>query len=267
MIIQHPISDYQGMQPENVFFVYNDQKVQLGTGYIVHFMQPELYPDQPLHLFMQMDCQPSARSLLFGALLARAGQLRSQMGQPARLYVQVDGKEIEALRFYEKMGFRNDDSEDLYSFTLPYGRALAPVGFEYWQTPLANISDENALLERLNRYRIQPVSRDYLTLWRQQDHFLALAYYRQGEPACECIFTGTGQSATLISVYTDAQYRRQRLASQLLDAASVYLRGQGVVMAYTHVFRRNTPQMALIRHLKGQLIKPVNYLPGVNLLK
>ena len=39
MIIQHPVSDYQGMPPENVFFAYNDQKIQLGTGYVVQFTE------------------------------------------------------------------------------------------------------------------------------------------------------------------------------------------------------------------------------------
>ena len=267
MIIQHPVSDYQGMPPENVFFAYNDQKIQLGTGYVVQFTQGELYPDQPLHIFTQIDSQPSARCLLFGALIARAGVIRTMAKQPARLYTQIDGKNIETLRFFEQMGFKNDDSEDLYGFQLPYGRAAAPVGFEYWQSPLGSPEDELQLLARINRYRIQPVSRDYLTLWRQQEHFLALAYYRQGQIACECIFTGIGRSATLLSIYTVPELRRQHLASQLLDAASYHLREQGVTTAYTHIFRRNTPQNALIRHLNGQFLRQVNYLPGINMIR
>ena len=33
MRITHPQAPFQGVAPENVFFVANDQQVQLGTGY------------------------------------------------------------------------------------------------------------------------------------------------------------------------------------------------------------------------------------------
>ena len=72
MRITHPQSAFQGIAPENMFFVANDQQIQLGTGYVIQFYQGELYPERPNHLFLQIDCQPSARALMFGALLARA---------------------------------------------------------------------------------------------------------------------------------------------------------------------------------------------------
>ncbi len=264
MFINHPPADYQGIPADDVCFVSSDQHVQLGYGYVIRFLQNELYPEQPELFFLQLDAQSSARSMLYGALYARACQLHSSLS-PARLYTQLSPEQNELLRFFEKMGLKNDDSEDLYSFYPPFGSRGAPMGFEYWQSPLANLQDETALLERINRYRIQPVSRDYLTLWRQQEHFLALAYYRQGIPACECVVTGAGNTATLLSIYTLPQYRRQGMASRLIESAGNLLRSQGVSTMYTHIFKRNQPQAALIRHLKGQFIRTVNLLPGVNL--
>ena len=38
MRISHPQAPYQGVAPENVFFVANDQHVQMGTGYVVGFL-------------------------------------------------------------------------------------------------------------------------------------------------------------------------------------------------------------------------------------
>ena len=267
MLINHPPSEYQGIPAENVFFVSNDRRIQLGYGCVIPFFQNEMYPSQPLHIYMQMETQLSARAILFGALLARAGQIRSESGTPARFYTQVDPKDTELMQFYTRMGMKADDSEDLYSFYLPYGRAQAPMGFDYFQSPMATPQDEASFLERLNRYRIQPVSHDHLTLWRQQEHFLALAFYRQGEPVCEAVFTGAGQTATMLNIYTVPSMRRQRLAAQLIEAASVHLRDQGVTVMYTHVFKRNSPQMGLIRHLKGQFIHSVNYLPGIDMIK
>ena len=90
MRITHPQAPFQGVAPENVFFVANDQQIQLGTGYVMLFYQGEMYPERPAHLFLQIDAQPSARALMFGALLARAEQLRAQTPNlPSRLYAQV----------------------------------------------------------------------------------------------------------------------------------------------------------------------------------
>ena len=81
MRITHPQTEFQGIAPENVFFVANDQQVQLGTGYVMQFFQGEMYPERPAHIFLQIDCQPTARALMFGALWARAEQLRAQTPQ------------------------------------------------------------------------------------------------------------------------------------------------------------------------------------------
>lgn len=266
MFINHPVSVFQGIQPENVFFVSNDQHVQLGYGYVVQFFQNEMYPERPQHLYVQMEAQQSARSLLFGALLARAEQLRSMNPQvPTRLYTQLTAKDQELMRYYEKLGFKNDDAEDMYRFLPIPGRAAAPMGMQYASVPLETLEQQDMFLNRLNAYRIQPVNRDYLTLWRNQPHFLALAFFRQGVPVCECVFTGAGDHATLLEVHTLPQYRRQGLAYQLLGAACVHLREMGVQTIYTHVFRRNQAQMALMRKLNGEFVRTVNFLPGIDL--
>ena len=122
MRITHPQAPFQGVAPENVFFVANDQQVQLGTGYVMQFFQGEMYPERPNHLFIQIDAQPSARALMFGALLARADQLRAATPNlPARMYAQVAPENLELLRFYDTMGLRNDDGEDLFRFLPPDG--------------------------------------------------------------------------------------------------------------------------------------------------
>ena len=101
MRITHPQAPFQGVAPENVFFVANDQQIQLGTGYVIQFFQGEMYPERPCHLFIQLDCQPTARPLMFGALLARAEQLRARTPNlPARLYAQVLPEDGELLRFH-----------------------------------------------------------------------------------------------------------------------------------------------------------------------
>ena len=266
MRITHPQAPFQGVAPENVFFVANDQQVQLGTGYVMQFFQGEMYPERPNHLFIQIDAQPSARALMFGALLARADQLRAATPNlPARMYAQVAPENLELLRFYDTMGLRNDDGEDLFRFLPPDGVPRAPMGMEFASVPLADEASQNAFLSRINAQRIQPITRDYLQLWQQQQHFMALGFYRNGQPVCETIITGTGTAATLLMIYTRSDFRRQGMAKNLIGAASAILRDRGVVVLYTHIFRRNLPQVALMRHLGGSFVRTVTALPGMDL--
>ena len=266
MRITHPQTAFQGVAPENVFFVANDQHIQLGTGYVVQFFQQEMYPERPNHIFMQIDAQPSARALMYGALLARAEQLRAQNpGVPARLYAQLAPDRQEMLSFYQQCGFKNDDGEDLYRFLPPDGVARPPMGMQFASAPLQDEMNQNAFLARMNAYRIQPFTRDYLQLWQQQQHFMALGFYRGGEPICETILTGTGANATLLMLYTRADFRRQGMAKQLLGAACALLRERGVTAVYTHVFRRNLPQMNLMNHLNATFVHTATLLPGMDL--
>lgn len=266
MRITHPQAAFHGIAPENMFFVANDQQIQLGTGYVVQFFQGELYPERPNHLFIQIDCQPSGRALMFGALLARAYQLKAQNPNlPARLYAQVPPENLEMLRFYEACGLRNDDGEDMFRFLPPAGVPQAPMGMQFASVPLQDENSQNAFLNRINAQRIQPFTRDHLQLWQQQQHFMALGFYRNGQPVSECIITGTGSSATLLMIYTRSDYRRQGMAKNLIGAASALLRERGVNTMYTHIFRRNIPQAGLMRRLNGAFVRTVSALPGMDL--
>lgn len=266
MRITHPQAAFQGIAPENVFFVSNDQQVQLGTGYVQQFFQGEMFPERPNHLFMQIDCRPTGRALLFGALLARAEQLRAlNPNLPARLYAQVSPADQDMLRFYEACGLRNDDGEDLYRFPPPAGVPQAPMGMDFFSVPLQDEAAQNAFLNRLNAQRIQPITRDYLQLWQQQPHFMALGFFRGGQPVCEAVLTGAGNEATLLMLYTRSDCRRQGMAKNLVGAASALLRERGVNVMLTQIIRRSAAQQGLMRYLKGTFIHSVTALPGLDL--
>ena len=84
-------------------------------------------------------------------------------------------------------------------------------------------------------------------------------------PVCEAVLTGAGSSATLLMIYTRSDYRRQGMAKNLIGAASALLRERGVNTMYTHIFRRNVPQVALMRRLNGAFVRKVTALPGIDL--
>lgn len=199
MHLTHPIAPYQGIAPEDCFFVTNDQMIEMGMGSVTLFYQPEMYPEAPLHIYMQLDSQPAGRNLLFGALLARAEQLRAQAPNlRGRLFTQIAPEDWDLNGFYTKAGFKMDDSEDLYHFGLPGWPARAPVNCNYASVPLKTPQDVQAFLQRMNAYRITPLDAEFLGRCMGMEHFLAIGYYRGGNAVCEALFTGEGQNVTLV---------------------------------------------------------------------
>lgn len=266
MRITHPIAPYQGFQPEDVFFVSDDRLTQLGTGYVIRFEQPSMYPERPVHYFISIEAQPQARSMLFGALLARAEQLQAATGaKPARLYACVSPDDTAMLRFYEECGLVADDAEDVVRFEPVAGEQRAPMGMQYGSVPLQDMPSRMAFLERVNYNCIQAFEQDYLTLWQQQPLFMALGFYQGTLPVSEVILTGAEETATLLHIYTLSNYRRQHIANQLLGAACGILSARGVKNIYAHVFRRNRPQVNLMDKLNASFVKTVNILPGMDM--
>ncbi len=268
MRITHPQATFRGIPAEDTFFASNEQHIQLGTGYLIPFVQKELYPARPLNIYMEIDSQPSARNLLFGALLARAIVIRDQNypGMPARLYAQLDASDADLVHFYQHSGLTADDAEDLFYFPLPYAEpGKTPMGVQYASVPLENDAQQDAFLQRLNAMRISPIQRDQLTLWREQPGFLALGFYRAGRPVSELVTAGTGPEASLVQVYTRAEYRHQGMARSLVLQASAILRERGIQGLYAHIFRRNTPQVAFMQSIGATYTKTIALLPGVDL--
>ncbi len=266
MRLSHPMAPYQGIAPSDVFFVANDKQVQLGVGYLMMFYQYELYPDAPLHIYLQIDSQPVARSMLLGALLARAEQLRLQTPSLAgRIYAQLDPHDYDMLNFYTRSGFQADDAEELHTFSLPTPPGRSLMGCQLASTPLRDMQEQQQYLLRLNAYRIPPISQDMLTLCMQQEHFMALGLYQKGAPIAEALLSGTGKAATLVMAYVRADMRKQGFCKALLASASELLRAQGVETVATYVYSRNTPQMALMRSLSSVKQKIVTVFPGMKL--
>ena len=267
MRITHPQAAYRGIPAEDTFFVTYDRQVQLGTGYLIPFVQRELYPAQPLNIYMEITAQPSARFLLFGALSARAEVMKQRYpGMRARLYTQLDATDAEGQAFYQRCGFQMDDAEDLFYFALPYTLpAQTPMGVQYASVPLDTERQQDAFLQRLNEMRITPITRDQLTLWREQPGFLALGFYREGRPVSELLTAGAGMNASLLQVYTRSEFRHQDMARQLVLQAAAILRERNMGGMYAHIFRRNSPQIGLMKSLGANFTRAIALLPGIEI--
>ncbi len=267
MQITHPQAPYRGIPAEDMFFVSNDQQIQMGSGYLIPFVQRDLYPARPLNIYIEISAQHSARNMLFGALLARTEILLERYpDMKARIYAQLDTSDTDMQTFYQNCGFLMDDAEDMYYFILPYTAAgKIPMGVQYASVPLDTEQQQTAFLNRINAMRISPLTRDQLTLWRNQPGFLALGFYREGRPVSEILTSGNGVNASLIQVYTRSEFRGQGMASQLILQASSILRERGMTGMYAHIFRRNSAQVRLMQVLAAGFVRTVSFLPGADL--
>lgn len=266
MHLTHPIAPYEGIAPEDCIFVTNDQMIQIGMGSLTQFWQAEMYPEAPLHIYMQLESQPVGRNLLLGALLARAEQIRALQPQAkARLYTQIAPENWDLANFYTKSGFKLDDSEDLYHFPLPIWPAHPPVTCTFASVGLRTPEEVQGFLNRMNAYRITPIDAEFLGQCMQMEHFTAIGYYRGANAVAEVLLTGQGSTVTLVSMYVRSDYRRQGFAKSILGAAADLLRPRGVTQVSTRIFSRNAPQVGLLRAAGGTKVRTLSILPGIYL--
>ena len=266
MRVYHPLGAYQGLSPENVFFVMDDMDIQQGTGYVMPFFQPDMFPHRPMNLYLQLEAPPSCQYMLFGALLARVSQLRSQSPlMPTRLYTQLSVEDARGMEFFTGNGFLLDDAEDLVRFPIPDASDTIPMGCTVANIPLRNEFEQQAMLARMNQCRIAPL--DLITLGQcmQKPHFLALGIFRGDEPIGEVLLSGTGDRATLAALYIKSNYRQQGLGKALLTRALHMLRDEGVTQVEALVLRRSPAQCALAKSFGARFIRTTCYYPGIDI--
>ena len=267
MRLSHPTAPYQGIPPQDVFFVANDRYVQMGLGFVIPTMNTEMYPDKPLEIYLYIEAQPSARDLLLGALLGRAEQMRARVpGVPGRIYTELASGDWEMLNFYSRNGFMNADAQEEYVMPVPLSPAQTPMGCQLASVPLSSVQEQHAFLQRVNAYRMTPINHDFLTLQMQQPYFMALGFYRGGQPVSEMIMTGgSPQSAALVTLYTRAEYRRKGIARALILSAANLLREREAQQIVTQIYSRSQAQTGLVKALGGTRRRIVTILPSIDI--
>ncbi|NLA53278.1 MAG: GNAT family N-acetyltransferase [Clostridiales bacterium] len=267
MRLSHPSAPYQGIPPQDVFFVANDRFVQMGIGFVILSMNQQMYPQKPLEIYVHLEAQPSARDLLLGALLGRAEQMRSGFpGVSGRIYTELASGNWEMLNFYSRNGFVNSDAQEEYVMPVPPGMAQTPMGCQLASVPLSSQQEQYNFLQRINAHRMTPISHDFLTLQMQQPYFMALGFYRGGQPLAEMLISGaTPESSALISIYTRSEYRRKGIAKALILSAAALLRERDAKQIVTQVYSRSQAQVGLVKSFGATRRRIVTILPSIEL--
>lgn len=259
---------FQGIPAQDYFVSRSRDFVPMGSGYIIPSVQEDLFPERPLQFYIHIDAQPSARCELLGALLARVTQMREHLPPlKARVYANVPANAQELLFFYKHNGFDPTDSMDEYSYPLLSTQVpQAPIGCEFASVPLASVQEQQRFLQRLNQYRLTPITHDYLAIQMQQPYFMALGYYRGGQPVAELLVSGARpEAAALVMVYVRPEARNRGIGKALTQSAGALLSQNGVRKMVAQVYASVTPQVRLIRSLGGERNKIVAFFPSIEI--
>lgn len=253
MKIEHPTAYWKGQPPENVFLVSDEMGTQVGAGYVVYQYLPNLYPDRPVNVFFQTEGERSGQYMLFGALIARARQLRDQNpGEPGRIYTCLDPRDQVMIDFCTHNGMNCSEREVAMRLAIPEGEVHLPLGCSTELTPLYMAEQQDAFIQRLRRNDVSSVDVAFLGQLQRTEHFHAVGLFSGGSLAGEILVAGNGQQAELVAFYVENGFRRMGLGTSLCRWALWALKCEGVRSAGARFVTRSLPQKALARALGGR---------------
>ncbi len=266
MQVTHPQEPFMNLPTEDVFVAVNEYGVQQGYGYVMYQFQPSVYPDKPVNIFFTMDCAPEAEYLLFGALVARARQLREQNpGVGARLYTSVTPSEARKLSFLEHNGLSMGNSEDLVRLQLPGDAGAELFNCSIIPLPLNTPQELNGLVERLRLNGLGHLTVQHLQALQMNPIFHVWGILYGQNLVGECVITGRNDSAELAGIYIVPEFQRRGLAKHLLKRALSIVGQEGAQEVRARIMSASQPQVRLVRHFGAELLEQTLMFPSLDL--
>ncbi len=269
MRIVNPATPYGDIPAENIFIALNSSGQQVGQGFMTIKYNPKFSATLPLNIYFKIDAADNVRSQLYGALMARANQycMYEQPNLSARIYTDIDPNNTEALQFYTYCGLENNDRDEIIQIRSPQATTHNLYGCEIREIVLQSQSDFGALANRLNDYRLTPLTEETLIKCSEAQHFLAINMVYNNLVIGELVFYGSGTKATLIALHVDIAYRRNGVATSLLRQAIISLQARGVREFYAILQRRSMSQRHLAKACKYKAIKTTMLYPGISIMR
>lgn len=229
MQLMHPQGSYQDVPAENVFVALDEMGTQVGLGYIVYQYLPHRSPEMPINMYFEINSQPSGWYMIFGALVARARQMReSNPGQAARIYTRIDPKDDHSRTIYENNEMNCNQMECRVRLFKPEGNGRIPMACTVEPTPLNTIQEQTEFLNRLRQNDITHIDLPYLQMLMTMPHFHVLSMIHGNVRVGEVMVAGAGAECELLAIYTVPMYRRQGMAVMLLHRCMAVMEAEGV---------------------------------------
>ena len=266
MQVTHPQEPFMNLPQEDVFVAVNEYGVQLGYGYVMCQYQPSVYPDRPVNIFFTMDCAPEAEYLLFGALAARARQLREQYpGQPGRMYTSVTPGDVRKVSFLEHNGLTMGNSEDQVRLHIPADLGAEMFNCSIIPLPLNTQQEAASLVDRLRLNGLGHITLQHLQTLQMNPVFHVWGLLYGQSLVGECIIAGRGEAAELSGIYIVPEFQKRGLGKHLLRRALGLVGQEGVQEVRARIMSASQPQVRLVRNFGAELMEQTLMFPCLDL--
>ena len=266
MQVTNPQEPFMNLPQEDVFVAVNDMGVQHGYGYVMYQFQPSVYPDKPVNIFFSMDCTPEAEYLIFGALVARARQLREQNpGVGARMYTSVTPGDARKLSFLEHNGLTMGNSEDLVKLHTPADAGADIFNCNVIPLPLNTQQEMSGLVERLRRNGLGHITQQHLQSLQMTPVFHVWGLLYGQNLVGECIIAGRTDAAELVGIYVVPEFQQRGLGKHLLKRALGIVGQEGVAEVRARIMSASQPQVRLVRNCGAELLEQTLMFPSLDL--
>nr|MBR4281194.1 GNAT family N-acetyltransferase [Clostridia bacterium] len=267
MQVIHPAEPWQNIHPDDIFDVVNDQGLRCGRGHVVYQHLPAIYPDKPVNIYFTMECTPEAEYMLYGALVARARQLRQMNpNEAAHIYTSVDPRDTRLLNFCLYNGLAVSNSEDVVRLQVPADGGPDTFNCTFEHVPLNTPQEQSAFIARLHANSLTHITPEYLMALKANPVCVALGLFYGRDLAGECIISGApGKEPELVAIYVNAPYRGNGMGKRLLRRALSFCALSGVSTVQARIMSASQPQSRLMRGFGAETLEQTLLFPGTDL--
>lgn len=252
MNIYHPVRGIDGAISENSFAITDNMGVEIGEGALLVRVLKKMYPERPLEIEMTMRAHPVARDTLFGALSARAEQIKSERGgMDGRLFIRCALDDADCHEYFLRMGYDDTDGDELFYIQTvsPKNRRrdYFPTGTQSIETELHNNIRREEFLASLKSFGGEEHAAQWLQARMQEPGFVARSVYHGEELVGHILVTGNQNEAMIDMVCVEPKWRGYGVGTALAQEAMDVLNMRGVPYLVARAPRRNEKAMRMLK--------------------
>ncbi len=246
-------------EAENRYIAIDSAGKRVGTASVSRRYVPRIFPTCPVHFVISVKCTPASRDLLYGAAVTRARMLSKTEERPCRIYAEVDASSKEEIDILHALGFTvHDGIMRMQRFVSEERITMCPPKDCTIVRDFLDREDEKqSCLKRYNECFGLKRDRDWLEGIASQTDFVRILMVSPDELCGELMVWSRGSSGVIGIVQTARNWRKQGVASYLVEDARMYFAHLGLRQAFFDVWMNSPGCQALARkcgYKKGEML-------------
>ena len=214
----------------NKFAAYDDIGICRGQCVIRRRDLSRVYPDRPIQYEIVVSCDEDSRDLLWSAALTRARVVAAEEPLPSRVFTVLSPNDGETGELLTALGMKTDDGIVRYKKRVTGEKIYLPVpeGCAIRRDFLGKEDEMRKCLTRYNETFAREEKRDWLEEIASRPDFARILMVSPEELCGEALLWRSGSTGIIGVLQTVPKWRRQGVASYLMEDARKYFESIGV---------------------------------------